>query len=240
MQRTWVVTGASRGIGRAIADAVLEQGDRVVLVARGPAAEPVAPERADAVTISEDVTAPGAPERIVQGAMDAFGRIDVLVNNAGRHRGGRIERLPDADFDSVLETNLVAPFRLAREAIPHMSEGGAIVNVGAVVGLRGFPGDSAYGSAKAGLAGLTQVLAVELAPRGITVNCVIPGFTETEMTAAVDDRARARLLERIPIRRPCRTQEIAEVIRWVAATPAMTGALIPVDGGLMAALGSSR
>jgi 3-oxoacyl-[acyl-carrier protein] reductase len=240
MPRTWIITGASRGIGQAIASEVLAGGDRAVLVSRSKLAhDPQWPD-GSAIAVEADVTDRDSPKRIVSAALDAFGGIDVLVNNAGLHRGGRIDRLADADFEGVLSTNLVAPFRLSREAVAHMSAGGAVVNIGAVVGLRGFPGDSAYGSAKAGLAGLTQVLAIELGRRGITVNCVIPGFTETEMTAAVEERARARLLERIPIGRPCTTTEIARVVRWVAESPSMTGALIPVDGGLMAALGSSR
>ena len=240
MRRTWIVTGASRGIGEAVARAALERGDRVALVAREVSLERAGITGDDALAINEDVTADGAAERIVEATWQAFGTLDVLVNNAGRHLGGRIERLPDADFEGVIATNLVAPFRLCRAALARMSAGAAIVNVGAVVGLRGFPGDSAYGSAKAGLAGLTQVLAIELGSRGITVNCVVPGFTETEMTAAVDDRARERLLERIPIRRPCTREEVAEVVAWVAASRAMTGAIVPVDGGLMAALGSAR
>jgi 3-oxoacyl-[acyl-carrier protein] reductase len=244
MSRTWIVTGASRGIGAAIAAEAVDCGDVVVLVARSSGADDVATTLRDrggqVAVVHEDVTAVGAAERIVAAAIEAFGSLDVLVNNAGIHRGGRIERLAEGDFEAVLQANLVAPFRLSRAALARMSAGAAIVNVGAVVGMRGFSGDSPYGSAKAGLAGLTRVLAIEVARRGITVNCVLPGFTETEMTAGVDDRARQRILDRIPIARPCEAYEIAEVVRWVAQSRAMTGAMIPVDGGLMAALGASR
>jgi 3-oxoacyl-[acyl-carrier protein] reductase len=244
MPRTWIITGASRGIGAAIAEVAADAANSVALVARSDAVDELAAtigaRGGTAIAFREDVTAPGAAERITEAVRRTFGAVDVLVNNAGMHRGGRIERLPDDDFEAVLAANLIAPFRLSRAVVDDMPAGGAIVNIGAVVGLRGFPGDSAYGSAKAGLAGLTQVLAMELAGRGITVNCVIPGFTETEMTAGVDERARQRLLERIPIGRPCTPQEIAEVVRWVADSPSMTGAMIPVDGGLMAALGSAR
>jgi 3-oxoacyl-[acyl-carrier protein] reductase len=244
MPRAWIITGASRGIGAAIAEEAADSGNSVALVARSDAVdEHTAAIRArggKAIAIREDVTAPGAAERITEAAREAFGAVDVLVNNAGMHRGGRIERLSDDDFESVLAANLIAPFRLSRAVVRTMASGGAIVNIGAVVGLRGFVGDSPYGSAKAGLIGLTEVLAIELARRGITVNCIVPGFTETEMTARVDAGARRRLLDRIPIGRPCTAREIAAVVRCVADSPSMTGAIITVDGGLMAALGSAR
>jgi 3-oxoacyl-[acyl-carrier protein] reductase len=238
----WIVTGASRGIGAAVARAAAARGAAVVLVARGEALEHVAAELRDAgapaTALREDVTAEGAAERIVEAALERHGRVDVLVNNAGIHRGGRIERLAIEDFDAVVAADLGAPFRLCRAAAPRMRDGGAIVNVGSVVGFRGFPGDAPYAAAKMGLAGLTRVLAIELARRGITVNLVVPGFTETELTGALDERARARIDERIPLRRTAATDEIAEVVAWVALTPYMTGAVVPVDGGLMAALGS--
>jgi NAD(P)-dependent dehydrogenase (short-subunit alcohol dehydrogenase family) len=161
----------------------------------------------------------------------------VLVNNAATHRGGRIEKLAEGDFEAVVEANLVAPFRLCRAAVAAMEDGAAIVNVGAVVGFRGFPGDAPYGSAKAGLSGLTLVLAVELARRQITVNLVVPGFTETDMTGALDERARDKIISRIPMRRPALAEDVARVVGWVSDTPYMTGAIVPVDGGLMAALG---
>jgi NAD(P)-dependent dehydrogenase (short-subunit alcohol dehydrogenase family) len=173
----------------------------------------------------------------VAAAQEQLGGIDVLVNNAAIHRGGRIEKLPDGDFEAVVESNLIAPYRLCKEAVEVMGEGSAIVNIGAVVGFRGFPGDAPYGSAKAGLAGLTLVLAVELARRRITCNLVVPGFTETEMTGALDERAREKIVTRIPLRRPAEAREVAEVVGWVAASPYMTGAIVPVDGGLSAALG---
>jgi 3-oxoacyl-[acyl-carrier protein] reductase len=120
-----------------------------------------------------------------------------------------------------------------------MEPGSAVVNIGAVVGLRGFPGDSPYGSAKGGLAGLTMVLGVELARQGITVNLVVPGFTDTEMTEGVDDVAKERIIRSIPLRRTAAPVEIAEVVHWVAKSRYMTGALIPVDGGLMAGFGTN-
>jgi len=235
VSRAWLITGASRGIGAAIARAAAAQdGARIALVARSPAVEVLAEElgahavRAD---LAED------PEGAVAAAIERIGPPDVLVNNAGVHRGGRIEKLAVEDFETVVSTDLVAPFRVAKAALPQMPDGAAVINVGAIVGFRGFPGDSAYGAAKAGLAGLTRVLAVELARRRITVNLVIPGFTLTDMTLGIDESARRRIVERIPLRRTAEPEEVARVVVWVSETPYMTGAAIPVDGGLMAALG---
>jgi NAD(P)-dependent dehydrogenase (short-subunit alcohol dehydrogenase family) len=239
--RRWLITGASRGIGAAIAAAAAARGDRLVLVARGEGVERVAADLAsrgvDAHALRVDLTAADGPAEAVAAATERLGGLDVLVNNAAMHRGGRIEKLPDGDFEAVVEANLIAPFRLCREAVKVMDDGSSIVNIGAVVGFRGFPGDAPYGSSKAGLAGLTLVLAIELARRRITVNLVVPGFTETDMTGALDDRARDKILTRIPLRRPAAPAEVAEVVAWVSASPYMTGAIVPVDGGLSAALG---
>jgi 3-oxoacyl-[acyl-carrier protein] reductase len=238
LARRWLVTGASRGIGAGIARMAVERGDSVVMVARSESVEEVAAElgpRAHAVRI--DLTEHGAGEAVVAATVERLGGLDVLVNNAAIHRGGRIEKLADGDFEAVVEANLVGPYRLCRAAVQAMEDGSAIVNIGAVVGFRGFPGDAPYGSSKAGLAGLTLVLAIELARRGITVNLVVPGFTETEMTGALDERAREKILSRVPMRRPAAASDVADVVGWVAASPYMTGAIVPVDGGLSAALG---
>ncbi len=238
MARRWLVTGASRGIGAAIAATAIERGDSVVLVARGEAVERVAEDLGPAAHgLRVDLASPDGPATAVTGAVERLGGLDVLVNNAAIHRGGRIETLPDGDFEAVVDANLIAPYRICREAVRVMEAGAAIVNIGAVVGFRGFPGDAPYGSAKAGLAGLTLVLAIELARRKITCNLVVPGFTETEMTGALDDRAREKIITRIPLRRPAEAAEIAAVVGWVSASPYMTGAIVPVDGGLSAALG---
>jgi len=150
-----------------------------------------------------------------------------------------VANLPRESFLEVLATNLVGPFDTIQAFLPIMTDGGAIVNIGAVVGLRGFPGDVAYASAKAGITGLTYALAMELAPRGITVNVVAPGFTATEMTSSLSDRARESILGRIPMRREADAGEIADVVLKVASSRYMTGAVVPVDGGLLAALGSA-
>ena len=236
-----MVTGASRGIGRAIATRALAGGDRVAMLARSESVAKAASDaRGSALGVWGDVTDAGSVARAVEGVVAAWGGVDVLVNNAGVHRGGRVERLAPADWEAVLATNLTAPLTVSRAVLPHMGPGSAIVNIGAVVGFRGFPGDAPYGAAKAGLAGLTRVLAVELAPRGIRVNLVVPGFVETEMTGELSERARQLIVERIPLARTGRAEEIADVVAWVAGSTYMTGSVVATDGGLLAAMGSSR
>jgi NAD(P)-dependent dehydrogenase (short-subunit alcohol dehydrogenase family) len=240
--RRWLITGAGSGIGLAVAEIAGEAGDAVALVGRrdlGATVDRVQAAGGSATAIEQDLTTEEGPAAVAQAAREALGGIDVLVNNAALHRGGRLERISDEDYRAVLEIGLIAPFRLCREVAPAMQPGGAIVNVGAVVGLRGFPGDSPYGSAKGGLAGLTQVLAMELARHGITANLVVPGFTETEMTEEVDSSARERIIRSIPLRRTATATEIARVVHWVSATPYMTGSQVAVDGGLMAGFGAS-
>ena len=236
-----MVTGASRGIGRAIATRALAAGDRVAMLARSESTALAASDAGgSAIAVRADVTDADSVARAVEDVVAAWGGVDVLVNNAGVHRGGRVERLAPADWEAVLATNLTAPLTVARAVLPHMGPGSAIINIGAVVGFRGFPGDAPYGAAKAGLAGLTRVLAVELAPRGIRVNLVVPGFVETEMTGELSDRARQLIAERIPLARTGTAEEVADVVAWVAGSTYMTGSVVATDGGLLAAMGSSR
>lgn len=235
--RSWIVTGASRGLGLAIARVAASHGDRVALVARGHAIEACADSiDGEAIGLVADVSDPEEARAVCDKVADHWGGIDVLVNNAGLHRGGLVSTLPQEDWQAVLDTNLSGPFNFVRAALPHMGEGGSIVNIGAVVGMRGFTGDAAYGASKAGLGGLTQVLAIELARRGIRVNLVIPGMISTEMTDSIPERAKARLVEGIPLRREGTPEELAEVVRWVAGSTYMTGSVIANDGGLMCKL----
>jgi len=234
--QTWVVTGGSRGIGRAVADRAIAAGDRVATFARSPAA---GTGRLDRLEVRADVTDAASVRAGLDRVVERFGSVDVVVNCAGVHRGGRVENLPREDWDEVLATNLSGAFEVCRAAVPLLADGSAVVNVGAVVGFRGFPGDVAYGSAKAGLSGLTRVLAVELAPRGIRVNLVIPGFVDTDMTVGLSGRGRERILATIPARRVGTAAEIAEVVVAVAGASYMTGATVPVDGGLLASFGAT-
>jgi 3-oxoacyl-[acyl-carrier protein] reductase len=237
MSRRWIVTGGSRGVGLATARIVAARGDRVAVMARSVDRDGLAATLGPAsLAIAADVSDPESVAAAVRQVGDAWGGVDVLVNNAGLHRGGKVGRLPLDDWDAVLATNLSGPLHCVRAVLPHMGEGGSIVNVGAVVGFRGFSGDSAYGSSKAGLAGLTRVLAIELAPRLIRVNLFIPGFVITEMTQQIDERAREQLLERIPLRRAGTEDEMAEAIWWIAGSTYMTGSVVAADGGLLSGL----
>lgn len=235
--RRWVVTGASRGLGLAIARLAASKGDRVALIARG--ADIGAQAKAlggEAIGLVADVTDPASVTDACAEVVKQWGGIDVLINNAGLHRGGLLGSLSQDDWQAVLDTNLSGPLNFVRAALPYLGEGGSIVNIGAVVGLRGFAGDAAYGASKAGLAGLTQVLAVELARRGIRVNLVIPGMTSTEMTAGIPARAKAKLVASIPLGREGTAEELADVVWWVAGSPYMTGSIISNDGGLLCRL----
>lgn len=239
MGRTWVVTGGSRGIGRAVVDRALAAGDTVHVLARSVDRESWTPEVRDrVVAVPVDVADPASVAAAFADVERVPGAVDVLVNAAGVHRGGRVEQLGDAAWAEVLATNLTGAFTTARAVLPLLADGAAIVNIGAVVGLRGYPGDVAYGSAKAGLSGLTQTLAMELAPRGIRVNLVVPGFVDTEMTAGLTDASRATIVDGIPMGRPGRADEIADVVWAVAGASYMTGSTVAVDGGLLASFGA--
>ncbi|MDP4789067.1 MAG: SDR family oxidoreductase, partial [Haliea sp.] len=180
---------------------------------------------------------PTAVEAAVAAVVERWGRIDILINNAGLHRGGRIGRIALDAWDSVLDVNLKGAVNVIRAADAHLSEGSAIINIGAVVGFRGFPGDSAYAASKAGLAGLTRALAIEFAARGVTVNLVIPGLVLTEMTGGLSEKALEAMRQTIPLGRYGQPEEIAQVVELVARARYMTGAFVPVDGGLMSSFG---
>jgi 3-oxoacyl-[acyl-carrier protein] reductase len=235
--RRWLVTGASRGIGRAVAERAIAGGDKVCLLSRSDECKAVAEKLGEnAAGITCDVASNRSVQIAVDEAALRFGGLDVVVNNAGVHRGGKVDSLRLEDWDETLATNLSGPLYVTRAAMAHLKEGGAIINVGAVVGFRGFPGDSCYGASKAGLAGFTQVLSAELAPKGIRANLVLPGFVMSDMTAGVSKRARDEIIANIPLGRMGSAEEIADVIWWVAGSTYMTGSVIATDGGLMGRL----
>lgn len=239
--RRWIVTGGSKGIGKAIADRALSEGERVAVVSREPEGLSLSSEYpVTCLVVAGDVTIPSSIQNAIAEVQQHWGGVDVLVNNAGIHLGGKIERLSTSDWQSVLETNLSGAFNTIRSVLPFLSQGGSIVNIGAVVGLRGFKGDVAYASAKAGLVGLTHALAIELADRSITVNVVLPGLTETGMVKALSESAKESLKSRVPLGRMASKEEIADVVWSVSRSTYMTGSIVPVDGGLMSALGSAR
>ena len=236
--KVWLVTGASRGIGLAVAERALAAGDRVALLARGEDVMAIAERLGDAcMGCRADV---GDREQVVRAValvVERWGHIDIVVNNAGAHRGGKVDRLALEDWQTVIDTNLTGALNVISATSTQMGSGSAIVNIGAVVGFRGFPGDAAYAASKAGIAGLTRAVAIELAPRGIGVNLVIPGLVLTEMTQALSEKALESMRRKIPMGRFGEPDEIAEVVEWVARSRYMTGAFVPADGGLMSSFG---
>lgn len=237
-EKVWLVTGGSRGIGRAVAERIIAAGEHVAVLARGDAVHEAAAALGErALGLRADVTDPASVQRAIEQVIDRFGRLDVIVNNAALHRGGKVGRLALQDWQSVLDTNLTGALNVISGAREYLQQGSAIVNVGAVVGFRGFPGDAAYGASKAGLSGLTRALAVELAAKGIRVNLVIPGLVLTEMTGGLSEKALEAMRTTIPMARYGEAGEIAAVIEWVARSTYMTGAFVPVDGGLMSSFG---
>ncbi len=235
--RRALVTGASGGIGAAIARALHARGAEVILTGRrADALRALADELGERVTVEVgDVTDPAFAEALVAAAEKAGG-LDILVNNAGITRDGLALRMKDEDWQAVLDTNLTSAFRLSRAALRGMMRRrfGRIVNIGSVVGATGNPGQVNYAAAKAGLVGMTKALAAEVASRGITVNCVAPGFIETAMTEALGDRQRAALAERIPAGRLGRPGDVAAAVVYLASEEAayVTGHTLHVNGGM--------
>ncbi len=229
--RNVLVTGGNRGIGLAIARAFVEGGDTVVITHRS--GQP--PEGLTGVTC--EVTDSASVDAAFTEAEQIFGGpVEVLVANAGITRDTLLMRMSDEEFDSVIDTNLTGAFRCARRAATGMirKRRGRIVLISSVVGLYGSPGQSNYAASKSGLVGLARSISRELGGRGITANVVAPGFIDTEMTAVLPDEQKKAYLSTIPAGRFATPEEVASVVRFVASDAAayITGAVIPVDGGL--------
>jgi 3-oxoacyl-[acyl-carrier protein] reductase len=236
-----LVSGASRGIGRAIAlDLAVHGADVVVNYAtRLDAAETVCRAIRDmgrrALPLQADVAEATAVARMVAEAMATFGRIDILVNNAALHRGRRVEKLSESDWNAVIDSCLKGAYHCCRHVVPQMRTqgGGRIINISSSVGRIGWPGDTAYGAAKSGLIGFTRSLAKEVASHGITANVVMPGYIRTDMTAALTPKNIEHMLSLIPLGRAGEPQDVAEVVTFLATAGAyVTGAVYVVDGGM--------
>ncbi len=236
--KTALVTGASGGIGAAIARTLHAQGAVVVLSGtRRDALEALAAELGDRAHVCPaDLREPGAADALVAAAEAAGGPLSILVNNAGLTRDMLALRMKDEDWQTVIDVDLSAPFRLSRAALKGMlrRRAGRIIGIGSIVGATGNPGQANYAAAKAGLVGMTKALAQEVGSRGITVNMVAPGFIDTPMTEALTDAQKTKLSDSIPLGRLGQPADIAAAVLYLASDEAgwVTGATLHVNGGM--------
>jgi len=240
--RVAVVTGATRGIGQAIAAQLASAGAVVIGTATSEAG---AESITNALSTAEqpgrgwvlDVTQVDAAQALIERVVADFGRLDILVNNAGITRDNLALRMKDAEWDAVIEANLTGVFRLSRAAIKPMMKArwGRIINITSVVGLSGNPGQMNYAASKAGVAGMSRALAREIASRGITVNCVAPGFIETDMTRALSADQIQALQQQIPAQRLGTVDDVAASVVFLASEAAgyITGETLSVNGGMV-------
>lgn len=241
--RVVLVTGGGRGIGRAIAVRLAEGGARVAISYRSndasarETAEMVRTTGAQCEIFKGDVASQEDVEALMKGVGEAFGPVEILVNNAGTTRDNLLMRMKDAEFDEVVATNLKGTYICTRAVLRGMIRGrwGRIINISSVVGLLGNAGQANYAASKAGMIGFTKSVAREVAGRGITANVVAPGYVETELTAGLPESIKEQILGQVPVGRFGEPEEIAEVVAFLAGDGAayVTGQTIAVDGGMV-------
>lgn len=242
MKQTAIVTGGSRGIGRAVAVRLAKDGMNLVINYRGNSAAAEETERlcrelgAEVLLVQGDVSCAEDCEKLAAQVKEAFGRVDVLVNNAGITRDGLLARMTEEDFRTVLDVNLVGPWNMIKAVnrIMMKQRYGRIVNLSSVTGLMGNMGQTNYAAAKAGILGMTKSYAREVAGRGITVNAVAPGFIDTDMTEAMPEGAKDKIITGIPMGRTGKPEDVAEAVAFLASEQAgyITGEVLRVDGGM--------
>ncbi len=240
--KTAIVTGASRGIGAALATRFCAAGANVVLCSRsaeavGEVAAQLQSEGHTAVPVAADISEKSAVDTLIARAVSEFSQIDILVNNAGITRDTLLMRLKDADWAAVLQTNLTGTMYCTRGVLRPMirQRSGRIINISSVIGLIGNAGQASYAAAKAGIIGLTKATAKEVGARGITVNAIAPGFITTDMTAQIPEQNQQQLLDLIPLKAFGRPEDVADVACFLASDAAqyITGQTIQVDGGMV-------
>jgi 3-oxoacyl-(acyl-carrier-protein) reductase len=238
-QQVALVTGGVRGIGRAICDEFVSQGIRVAAgySRNEEAAQRLVGDHGDRVSVHRGNIADNSDcERVVEEVIERHGRLDIVVNNAGITADKSVRKMTAAEWDHVIEVNLNGAFYISSAALPHMVDQryGRIINISSVIGEMGNVGQANYAASKSGLFGLTMTLALETATKGVTVNCVAPGFFDTEMVAAVPEEVLARIVEQIPLGRLGRPDEVARVVAFLAdpASEYITGQVFSINGGL--------
>ena len=236
-----VVTGASRGLGRAIAEEVARGGAKVVVNysrSKEPAEElvnEISESGGEAIAVQADVSDAEQAQKLIDQAIEEYGRIDVLVNNAGINIDRTLKKLSVDDWDKVIQVDLNSAFYTVHAVLPHMTEqgGGKIINMSSFVGEAGHIGQANYSAAKAGLLGFTKTAAKELARSGITVNAICPGFIETDMVASIPEDARNKLLKTVPLGRFGQPEEIARAVCYLVEDgDYITGQSLDINGGV--------
>ena len=238
-----LVTGATRGIGKAIALELADNGYDIVLNYRNANDElkqtqkEIEEKNVNCFLVYGDISKFEDCENIAKQAIEEFGRIDVLVNNAGITRDGLIMRMKKEDFESVIDTNLTGTFNMTRNVVPFMikQKNGRIINLSSVVGITGNAGQTNYSASKAGVIGFTKSLAKEVASRNILVNAIAPGFIETDMTKVLSDSVKEGILNQIPLKRMGEAKEVAKLVKFLVSDDSkyITGQVINVDGGMV-------
>jgi len=236
--KTVLVTGAAKGIGKAIAIAFAKEGCNIVLNYRSTVSDELIAEiknyGVNCLTIQGDVSNFEKAKEIVEKSIETFGHIDILVNNAGITKDGLFMRMSEQDFDAVLNTNLKGSFNVTRHTINHMIKKrcGAIINISSIVGVIGNAGQANYAASKAGVIGMTKSIAREVASRGITCNAIAPGFIETDMTAVLKEDIVKQMIAQIPMKKLGQVEDVAETAVFLAKSKYITGQVIHVNGGM--------
>ena len=234
MVKTAIVTGGGRGIGEAIVKKLDAEGIQVAILDCQPADDLSRQLKNPSKVISVDVSSPESVRSAIKEVVDEWGRLDILINNAGITKDGLAIRMSDADWQRVLDINLTGAFYCAREALKVMMKQreGVIINISSVIGMRGNMGQANYAAAKGGLIALTKTLAKEMAERNIRVNAIAPGFIDTEMTKKLPQGVKDEILKRIPLKRLGTIDEVAELVAFLTKAEYITGQVIVIDGGL--------